>query len=303
MRILIGYDGSPPADQAIEDLARAGLPARGDALVLCVADVLAPPPGPGGQPASPAHAKAQRAATAAVEAAKKLTGRGVELTGAALAGWSVTGEAVADSPFWGLVKRAEVSRADLVVVGAQGKSAIGRLVLGSVSQTVVRNATCSVRLGRMSRRQGHEPARLVVGVDGSRGSAAAVAALAERRWPAGSTVAVAAALDAATATALASSVDPFVLGWSMPEDEDPRSWIDRAVAAAIAELERAGLAATAWVASGEPQRVLVEHAEQIDADCIFVGAQGLTRAERLLLGSVSAGVAARAHCSVEVVRR
>ena len=38
------------------------------------------------------------------------------------------------------------------------------------------------------------------------------------------------------------------------------------------------------------------------ADCIVVGATGLTRVERLLLGSVSSSLAAQAHCSVEIVR-
>jgi nucleotide-binding universal stress UspA family protein len=37
---------------------------------------------------------------------------------------------------------------------------------------------------------------------------------------------------------------------------------------------------------------------------VFVGATGLTnRFERFLLGSTAAAVAARAHCSVEVVRK
>jgi len=38
-------------------------------------------------------------------------------------------------------------------------------------------------------------------------------------------------------------------------------------------------------------------------DCIFVGSAGFSnRLKRFVLGSVSAAVAARAHCSVEVVR-
>ena len=46
----------------------------------------------------------------------------------------------------------------------------------------------------------------------------------------------------------------------------------------------------------------LEEAERWGADCIFLGAKGHSRFERLLLGSVSTAVSARAHCSVEVVR-
>ena len=52
----------------------------------------------------------------------------------------------------------------------------------------------------------------------------------------------------------------------------------------------------------EPKALLRGEAEDLMADCIFVGARGMGRLERILLGSVSLGVAARAHCSVEVVR-
>jgi nucleotide-binding universal stress UspA family protein len=55
--------------------------------------------------------------------------------------------------------------------------------------------------------------------------------------------------------------------------------------------------------SGDPKHVIIEHATEFGADCIFTGASGYSnRLERFLLGSVSAAVAARAHCSVEVVR-
>lgn len=38
------------------------------------------------------------------------------------------------------------------------------------------------------------------------------------------------------------------------------------------------------------------------AEAIYVGARGLGRIERFLLGSVSSTVAARASCSVEVIK-
>ena len=48
------------------------------------------------------------------------------------------------------------------------------------------------------------------------------------------------------------------------------------------------------VLEGDPKHVLIKVAEEWRADCVFVGATGLTnRFERLLLGSTAA-VAARA---------
>lgn len=38
MRILIGYDGSPTANAALNDLARAGLPDKGEMIVLSCAE-------------------------------------------------------------------------------------------------------------------------------------------------------------------------------------------------------------------------------------------------------------------------
>jgi nucleotide-binding universal stress UspA family protein len=47
----------------------------------------------------------------------------------------------------------------------------------------------------------------------------------------------------------------------------------------------------------------VNEANAWKADCIFVGARGLTHIKRFFMGGVSTAVAAQAHCSVEVVRR
>jgi len=52
----------------------------------------------------------------------------------------------------------------------------------------------------------------------------------------------------------------------------------------------------------DPKRLIVEEAASWNADCIFLGARGHSRLERFLLGSVAAAVAARATCTVEVVR-
>lgn len=75
------------------------------------------------------------------------------------------------------------------------------------------------------------------------------------------------------------------------------------VNAVAKDLSRQDVLATPVVADGDPKQVLLKEAERMNADCIFLGAKGHSRMERFLLGSVSAAVAARARCSVEVVRQ
>jgi nucleotide-binding universal stress UspA family protein len=72
--------------------------------------------------------------------------------------------------------------------------------------------------------------------------------------------------------------------------------------ASAGRLRAKGLDTTVVLKKGNPKHALVEEAESWGADSIFVGARGARGIDRLLMGSVSAAVAARAHCSVEVVR-
>jgi nucleotide-binding universal stress UspA family protein len=85
-------------------------------------------------------------------------------------------------------------------------------------------------------------------------------------------------------------------------DRDEREWVRRMVEASAEKLRAAELIVSSVVKEGDPKRVLVDEAERWKADCVFVGARGLRLIERFLLGSVSAAVAARVPCSVEVVR-
>ena len=308
MKILIGYDGSESANAAIDDLRRAGLPERGEAVALSVAETWPHLPTVGGGLAPglddwmlPALEDARELSIIEVKRGSDSVAKAVKRVQSILPKWTVTGEAVADAPHWGLVKKADKWKPDLIVVGPHGRSVVGRLVLGSVSHSVLTHAGCSVRIGRWSGKWERGPIRVVLGVDGSAGSAAAMSVVQARRWTPGSEVRVISVVDSSISTAL--PVDGLAAGWLPVRYESPIQWVTHAATHVARELKEAGLSAAHEVCEGNPRKVLIEEAERWNADCIFVGAKGMSRLERFLMGSVSLAVATRAHCSVEVVRQ
>lgn len=308
MKILIAYDGSSHADSALDDLEQAGLPSEAEALVISVADVwMWPPPtddarGLRAEELDMAGLKKARALSEqAVEEARKQAVQTSERIKAAFLSWKVDAEAYGDSPAWATIKKADEWGADLVVVGSQGRSALSRMILGSVSQKVLYEASCSVRVGRASPRGDDSPPRILIGVDGSPGAEAAVSAVAGRDWPVGTEARVIAVYSLQTLLAIGHFIQPVLV--AAREHFDDKTALAQSIADLSAEkLRAAGLVVTAIAREGDPKRVLLDEAEKWQADCIFVGARGLRGIERFLLGSVSAGVAAQANCSVEVVR-
>ena len=86
------------------------------------------------------------------------------------------------------------------------------------------------------------------------------------------------------------------------QDAAAAAWLSRTVDTLAAPLRPRGLMVSSVLTEGDPTHVLLDEAAQWGAESIFVGARGLSRVERFLLGSVSAAVAARAPCAVEVSR-
>jgi nucleotide-binding universal stress UspA family protein len=314
MKILIAYDGSEGADAGIDGLLRAGLPAEGvEALVVSVAEVWLPPP-PRDEilddtfpfQIPPGVKLARERAARMVEQAEGVAERGGMRVRGAFPGWTVSHEAMSGSPAFEVLNRAGEWRPGLIVTGSHGHTALGRFVLGSVSQKILTEAQTSVRVARRATGAGASAERVVVGVDGSKGAQAAVRAVAARGWSAGSEVRVVVAQDLMKAFPVSLLIPP-VSEFVDEGNETERAQAEEIVAGAVKEL-RAGLddqgvTVSSVVDAGDPKRVLVRHAEEFGADCVFTGATGFSnRVERFVLGSVSAAVAARAHCSVEVVR-
>lgn len=312
MKIFIAYDGSEPADTAIDGLRRAGLPNDGvDALVMSVGEVWLPPPTTD-EELFPVHPppglkEAREHAELVMRTAQEAAERGAKRVQQIFPQWRVMDEAHNGSPAFELLNRAEEWQADLIVVGSHGHTALSRFVLGSVSQKILTEAPTSVHIGRSNPGSGTSGERIVIGVDGSTGSLIAVRAAAKRNWTPGSELRILVADDALRGSPIWLLIPP-VREFVDEVRAEERTQSERMALEAAKEL-RAGLnnqniTVSSVVETGDPKRVLVKHAEEFGADCIFTGATGFSsRLERLVLGSVSSAVAARAHCSVEVVRK
>lgn len=311
MRLLIAYDGSECADAALDDLTHAGLPIKGEAFVMTVAEVwLLPPPPSAYEIVEMATAakgplgleRKYMAGSQAVTEAAEMAAKAAARFQANFPNWEVKHKAVWGSPTWELFSQAEEWKADLIVAGSHGRTALGRLFLGSISQWLLNEARCSVRVARGKLDEPDFPVRLLLALDGSRNANKALEQIAARNWPAKSEVRVLTVDQPLELTYVGGVVPPLKESVeSFNEKEHRRS--QRFVDAAAKKLNAAGLRATGQVIDGDPKRMLVKIAEEWRADCIFLGATGLSnRFERFLLGSTAGAVAARAHCSVEVVR-
>lgn len=305
-RLLIGYDGSPCANAALEELSLAGLPPELEVLVLSVAEVWLPANADAASPAFPPTVsevvrKSWEQSREILESSRQLAQRAADQLRALHPGWRVTGEAAADSPGWALVQKAAEWRADLVLIGSHGRPLLERMFLGSVSQKVAVEAPCSVHIARPRRHSHHGRRRVVVAVDGSRESLAAVGAVAARVWPAFSEFHVVTVLDSRLETAVGWP-GLFREDWLHPQDKEAREAVNRMLESAARRLFDAGLAVDTFLLRGDPKHELLAHADNWESDLIFLGARGLHHGQRLALGTMASAVAARAHCSVEIVR-
>ena len=305
MNIVIAYDGSEFADAALDDLSRAGLPLKASARIVCAADVWIPPGGLSGvetdQDLPASIRKARKTALEGLEHAQALANKAAQRVAQLMPAWEIKTDVIADSPAWAVIKLIESWPTDLAVLGARGQSRLQRLLLGSVSQKVLAEAQCSVRIGRRTSSKADGPVRIMLGLDGSIDSRAMVEIVASRNWPRDSEARLVTAIDPSIESATAFTPESLK-GWVQDEDEDVTSWVTRMMIDEGQRLERAGLQVSTKVKFDDPRDAMIEEAAKWNAETIFVGARGHRIFDRFLLGSVSSSLAARAACSVEVVR-
>jgi nucleotide-binding universal stress UspA family protein len=78
--------------------------------------------------------------------------------------------------------------------------------------------------------------------------------------------------------------------------------VETSLAEAAEAADAAGVEAHTHAREGDPADVIVDLAEEREADLIIVGNKGMTGARRFLLGSVPDKISHHAPCSVLIVR-
>jgi nucleotide-binding universal stress UspA family protein len=134
--------------------------------------------------------------------------------------------------------------------------------------------------------------RIVVGVDGSEHSNAAL------RWA----LAEAEAHSGGMVTAVLSWQVPFLsFPGAFDRDELEKAYKSFLIETVSAVAPRPAVPLETLVAEGDPTEAMVEASK--DANLLVLGIRGRSPFAGLLLGSVSQGAAATAHCPVVLVKR
>ena len=145
--------------------------------------------------------------------------------------------------------------------------------------------------------------KILLAVDGSEYSDAAIEEILKRPWPPKTEIKVVTAAELPVMVGiepLGMSPDYFeVVGRAVRGAA--QDVIDRALAKLDAIKDKS-LKITTAIIEGTARQVIVDEADNWNADLIIMGSRGLGAWNRLLLGSVSNAVVHHAKCSVEIVR-
>ncbi|MGB4336238.1 MAG: universal stress protein [Chromatiaceae bacterium] len=185
-----------------------------------------------------------------------------------------------DQPHQEIINTALELEPDLIVLGRRGKRGLARLMVGHATAHVAGLAPCPVLMvPRAATLWSH---RILLATDGSdHGKAAAQVALDLAR-------------DCQLPVTLVSAT-------TRSHGAERKAEAQAALEQLLVALKAAGIEGEAVLADGRPDQVVIETANDRQADLIVVGSHGRGGLGRLLLGSVSERIMGQAQCAVVIV--
>lgn len=183
--------------------------------------------------------------------------------------------------------------ASMLVVGSHGRGRVAEIMIGSVSQHVATHADCPVVVVRAPAQP--SAARIVVGIDGSGGSKAALEFACRRAELTGEVVVAVHAWKVHNVLVDRQGQLPADIGLTT---EGRELLLSESVAGVRADHPNVTLRQEAIPVA--PGQALVD--ASATASLIVTGSHGRGAFAEMLLGSVSHEVLCRAHCPVAIVR-
>ena len=142
--------------------------------------------------------------------------------------------------------------------------------------------------------------KIVVAIDGSKFSEAAIQAVIEQARPKDTEIQVLHVVEPPSLL-VAREMGGYDRALDVVWEAETKQ-AEALVTKVADELRSKGLRVTTTVEQGDPQSKIIEAASKWRADLIVVGSHGRKGLEHFLLGSVSEAVVRHAPCSVEIVR-
>ncbi|MFB6070799.1 MAG: universal stress protein [Halanaeroarchaeum sp.] len=206
------------------------------------------------------------------------------------AGVDVRTDVVDGRPARSIVEYAAENDVDLVAMGTHGRSGVSRLLLGSVTESVLRRTDRDVlTVPKDAPDPGDGYSTVLVAADGSEDSAEAVARAIDLASPFGAVLR-----------------GLYVVDASFTHNELVEDLLEREGETVTADIEEdataAGVPVETAIADGEPHEEIVDYAAETDASVIVLGSHGKGAIERTVLGSVSERTVRTANRPVLIVR-
>jgi nucleotide-binding universal stress UspA family protein len=198
---------------------------------------------------------------------------------------------------------------DMAILGSRGLSRISGLLLGSVSEWVLNDASCSVLIGRPTARKAKSSSslKILLATDGSRDAWKAVDALKSFEFSVDTTVTLLHVIKKhiyETGQVVGSAGKSRTEFAKLAKDlcGDRGSAGVRLLKDTRDALSSTTLKILERIALGHEAQEILKAARLQKADLVIVGSKGLTGLRRFLMGSVAHTVSQHAPCSVLVVR-
>jgi len=201
------------------------------------------------------------------------------------AGFDTESHVVRGTPHRRINGLAETVHADLTVVGSRGQSPLENRLIGSTARNLARTTVVPLLVNRVERGtetpsvvREHLFQRVMFGTDFSENADRAFDAFSYLRH----------ATEEATLVHVTSPKD---------DPDQPREQLE----ALASQLEQWDIQTAIEIRRGDPARELLAVEEEVTPTTIMLGSRGRSRMRRLLLGSVSEDIVARADANVYLV--